>query len=426
MILEIAGGECVPEVISIGSPPRGERIVEIEKSFVEARCGFEVNSQELVQSWERLDFKVTGTDPWKVTIPSFRSEVDRPIDLVEEFIRIHGTSDLNDSCLSVPALHRDNDPTYEFCDRAIENLSGQGFQEVCNYSLRASSEITSWFPELDSNRIKLNNPLTADHTHVRPSLLPGLVDALSNNQKNLNTLSQVFETGRIFQPGPRGNVELISVAFAMFPKSADREWKKTRDLDFFDLKRVVNRFFHATGLNLPKNPWISELDSTLWQKKHAAQKGDVHQNKIEISAGIISLNLSKAKDIKGPILAAEILVDPILLSKKRKPVGFQPFSSFPPAIKDLALVVHNSEPAEKVRVCLEAIANQVADGKFQVDPVVIFDLFSGKGMDPNKKSIACGMRFRSLERTLGEDEVNQAFEKIVEKINQDTPYSLRS
>ena len=68
----------------------------------------------------------------------------------------------------------------------------------------------------------------------------------------------------------------------------------------------------------------------------------------------------------------------------------------------------------------------MANGKFQVDPVVVFDLFSGRGMDDDKKSIACGMRFRSTERTLGEDEVNQAFEKIVEEINQNTPYSLRA
>ena len=219
MILDIAGGECMPEVISLGCSPRSERTIEVEKSFIEARCGFDVEDNKLTQSWERLGFEVSGSGPWQVKVPSFRSEVDRPIDLVEEFIRIHGTSDLNSSRLSIPALHRDNDQSYDFCDRAIENLCGQRFQEVYNYSLRASSEINNWFPQLEASRIGLNNPLTADHTHIRPSLLPGLVDALSNNQKNLNTLSHVFETGRVFQPGPRGNTELISVAFAMFPKS---------------------------------------------------------------------------------------------------------------------------------------------------------------------------------------------------------------
>ncbi|MBT5716282.1 MAG: phenylalanine--tRNA ligase subunit beta [Opitutae bacterium] len=427
LILEIAGGQAVNEIVSLGQAPRSSRTIEIEKSFVEDRCGFEINADNLVQSWKRLGFKVEGKNPWQVQVPSFRSEVDRPIDLVEEFIRVYGTSDLNDTSVSVPALHRDNDQSYDFCDRAIENLSGQGYQEVCNYSLRSVKEIKMWFPHLKSDCIELSNPLTADHTHVRPSLLPGLLDALANNQKNLNQLSQVFETGRVFQPGPRGNVELVSVALASFPQTMDREWKKNENLNFFDIKRVIHRFFHATGINLPKDPWeLLETESAPWQNKHATKKGDVHKNKIEIYAGIISLAISKHKNIKGPVLAAEILIDPILLSKKRKVITFQKFSSFPPAIKDLALVSNQSEPAEKVRSSLESVANQVANGKFMVDPVVIFDVFSGQGLDEGKKSVACGMRFRSPDRTLAEDEVNQAFEKIVEKINQDTPYTLRT
>ena len=426
LILEIAGGQCVPEIVSYGKAPRSSRTIEIEHAFVEERCGFNVDADNLVHSWKRLGFTVEGKNPWQVEVPSFRSEVDRPIDLVEEFIRIYGTSDLNNSPLPIPALHRDNDQSYDFCDRAIENLSSQGLQEVCNYSLRSANEIKNWFPSLEHESIQLNNPLTADHTHVRPSLLPGLLDALANNQKNLSQLSQVFETGRVFQPGPRGNVELISVALAMFPQTVSREWKKTEALDFFDIKRIIHRFFHATGINMPKDPWILVQETNPWQNKHASKKGDVHKNKIEISAGTISLTLSKQKNIKGPVLAAEILIDPILLSKKRKAVTFQTFSSFPPAIKDLALVTDQKEPAEKVRSTLESIANDVASGSFLVDPVVIFDVFSGQGLEEGKKSIACGMRFRSSERTLGENEVNQAFEKIVEKINQNTPYTLRS
>ncbi len=426
LILEIAGGQCVPEIVSYGKAPRSSRTIEIEHAFVEERCGFNVDADNLVHSWKRLGFTVEGKNPWQVEVPSFRSEVDRPIDLVEEFIRIYGTSDLNNSPLPIPALHRDNDQSYDFCDRAIENLSSQGLQEVCNYSLRSANEIKNWFPSIEHESIQLNNPLTADHTHVRPSLLPGLLDALANNQKNLSQLSQVFETGRVFQPGPRGNVELISVALAMFPQTVSREWKKTEALDFFDIKRIIHRFFHATGINMPKDPWILEQETNPWQNKHASKKGDVHKNKIEISAGTISLTLSKQKNIKGPVLAAEILIDPILLSKKRKAVTFQTFSSFPPAIKDLALVTDQKEPAEKVRSTLESIANDVASGSFLVDPVVIFDVFSGQGLEEGKKSIACGMRFRSSDRTLGENEVNQAFEKIVEKINQNTPYTLRS
>ena len=168
LILELAGGELIPECVSVGSSPRGERSIEIPKSFVEKTCGFEVDELELSKSWERLGFSVSGHDPWTVKIPSFRWEVDRPIDLVEEFLRIHGTNELSDSGLSSPALLRENDPAYDFCNKAIDNLVGQGFQETCNYSLRSSEETSSWLPQLESEKIA-RQPLDL-RPHERPAL----------------------------------------------------------------------------------------------------------------------------------------------------------------------------------------------------------------------------------------------------------------
>ena len=425
LILETAGGELVPEFISSGSSPRGERTVEVEKSFVEKTCGFEVDAKELVRSWERLGFTVSGNDPWTVTVPSFRWEVERPIDLVEEFLRIHGTGELTDSDISSPALLRENDPSYDFCNRAIDNLVGQGFQETCNYSLRSSEETSSWLPQLECEKIALANPLTSDHTHVRPSLLPGLADTLAHNQKNLNDLQGVFETGRVFRPGPRGNLECISVAFATLAQPDSRQWKKGEPIDFFGIKAILGRMMAATGLSLPKGTWDALENVSPWQDGYSAAIGDCHRNKLQVTIGIIRLSLSKQKEVRGPIFAGEILIDPVFLAKRKKPVSFQPFSSFPPAIKDLALVVDSAEPAEAVRLAIEEVVRKVGTGVFEVDPVSIFDLFEGQGLPEGKKSVACSMRLRAGDRTLSEKEVNQAFDSIVEKIQAETPYELR-
>jgi phenylalanyl-tRNA synthetase beta chain len=425
LILEIAGGELIPECVCVGSSPRGERSVDIEKSFVEKICGFEVDAKEVAHSWERLGFTVLGNDPWTVTIPSFRWEVERPIDLVEEFLRIHGTGGLTDSDISSPALLRENDPSYDFCNRAIDNLVGQGFQETCNYSLRSSEETASWLPQLECENIALANPLTSDHTHVRPSLLPGLADVLAHNQKNLNDLQGVFETGRVFRPGPRGNLECISVAFATLAQPDARQWKKGESIDFFAIKAMLAKLMAATGLSLPKGTWDALENESPWQDGYSATIGDCHRNKLQVTIGIIRLSLSKQKEVRGPIFAGELLIDPVFLAKRKKPVSFQPFSSFPPAIKDLALVVDRAEPAEAVRLAIEEVALKVGSGAFEVDPVSIFDLFEGQGMPEGKKSVACSMRLRAPDRTLSEKEVNQAFDSIVEKIQTQTPYELR-
>ena len=425
LILEIAGGTASEEYVSIGTPPRGARTIKIEPTYVEERCGFEVNSEDLISSWQRLGFSVEGTSPIQVTVPSYRSEVDRPIDLVEEYLRIRGTADLQGSKFLSPSLQRDNEPAFDLCDRAVDNLIGQGYQEVCNYSLRSANEVGTWFPEINQEALALGNPLTADHTHIRPSLLPGLVEVLAHNQRNLNSLNRVFEIGKVFRPGPRGNAELISIAWAQSLSNTQKNWKEENQSDFFDLKNSLERLLHATGMSLPKGHWQTIENKLPWQGGYAANLGDVHKNKLEICLGTLQLNVTKKYDLKGAVLAVEILIDSVLLNKKKKSTAFSSFSTFPPAIKDLALVFEKTESSESVREKVEEIASQATDEEISLDPVAIFDVFEGKGLPDNMKSIAFTIRMRAKDRTMGEKEINKTFEKILEAIDSQTKYELR-
>ncbi len=425
LITEIAGGSASREFISFGQSPRSSRTIEIETSYVQDRCGFEVSTADLIESWERLGFKVEGTSPIRVIVPSHRSEVDRPIDLVEEFLRIRGTSDLQGSKFLSPSNLRDNEPAYDLCDLAVDNLIGQGYQEACNYSLRSSEEFKRWFPSIKQEELALSNPLTADHTHVRASLLPGLVEVLAHNQKNLNDLNHIFEIGRVFQPGPRGNTELISISWVNIQVKSRKKWKDEEVTDFFTLKNSLERLLHGLGVSLPKGHWETMEDQLPWQKGYAAVLGDVHRNKLGMSLGTLSINLTKKYDLKEPVLAVEILIDPILLNKRKKPSSFTPFSTFPPAIKDLSLVVDKAEPAEAVREKIQEIIRKTIAKGISLDPVTIFDVFSGKGLSGDQKSIAFSLRISAKDRTLGEKEVNQAFGRILEAIDSQTKYELR-
>ena len=201
--------------------------------------------------------------------------------------------------------------------------------------------------------------------------------------------------------------------------------EKGEPIDFFETKSILARLMSATGLSLPKGNWIVLENESPWQDGYSASVGDCHRNKLQVTTGIIRLSLTKQKEVRGPVFAGELLIDPVFLAKRKKPVSFRPFSSFPPAIKDLALVVEVTEPAESVRQAVEKVAMEVGSGVFEVDPVTIFDLFQGEGLPEGKKSVACSMRLRAPDRTLSEKEVNQAFDSIVEKIQADTPYELR-
>ena len=176
---------------------------------------------------------------------------------------------------------------------------------------------------------------------------------------------------------------------------------------------------------MPKGLWNSFENELPWQCKYAAKLGDVHRNKLEISLGTLRINLSKSYNLKGSVIAVEILIDPVLLNKRKKPTSFASFSTFPPAIKDLSLVVSKKEPAENIRIKVEEIVQSVISNDITMDPINLFDVFSGKGLSEDKKSIACSLRMRAPDRTLGEKEVNHAFEKIRLGIENETDYELR-
>ena len=132
----------------------------------------------------------------------------------------------------LPSTFRENDPTYDFCQKATDNLVGQGFQECCNYSLRSGEEILAWHADLDIEKLALANPLSSDHTHICFAS-SGTVNNLAHNQKNFNDIVRFFETGRVFRPGQRGNLECISIAFIALEQPNSRQWKSKEKTRFF-------------------------------------------------------------------------------------------------------------------------------------------------------------------------------------------------
>ena len=211
---------------------------------------------------------------------------------------------------------------------------------------------------LVSDALALANPLNAEHTHVRASLLPGLLDALAHNLRNHNDLRRVFETGRVLQTGPRGVMETLSVGFAILTKPTSREWNPEATADLYEAKLCAQRLLEAVGVSMPKGGLRPLKDSPAWQDGHAASAGEISKNRVELKVGYCNLSLTRRKEMNGPVLCGELLVDPEVLSKKAKPVKFQGFGSFPPALKDLALVVDEEVHAEDVRCTVHEAAKK--------------------------------------------------------------------
>ncbi|HVU38815.1 MAG TPA: phenylalanine--tRNA ligase subunit beta [Opitutales bacterium] len=430
LILETAGGELVPHLAVHGAPPRGDNVIEVTPDFVRERLGFAVDDAQIRGVFERLGFGIANGHagaPWRVTIPSAHGDITRPIDLVEEFLRIHGTDKIPATAVAIAGGDRDDDAQGTFGLRAAEFLAARQFAECVHYSIRDGAEMPKWQADTATAALTLANPLTTEMSHLRPTLVPGLLEALRRNADHGNGLPRLAECGRVFRENDGVLSELEAVAFIIPATTGERSWKQTPAPDFYAAKGLATLLAaHLLGADIAALDFQPIGPRPLWQSGHAAESGCWVKNGFQIKCGLVSLALTKEKGLDGLVYAGELLVRPDFLAKQKIKVRFQPFSSFPTSTRDLALVVDETAAAETVRRDVEAAAKAATAGAFAVESVTIFDLYQGEGLPPGKKSLACALRFRSLERTLKDDEVNTVFAKVQQAVTTDGKYAVRS
>lgn len=429
LILETAGGRVSGNPIQVGELPQLPAAIEVDPQFFINTCGFGPEPQVISSILQRLDLMVeTSGSLWKVTPPSSRRDLERPVDLVEEFLRIYGTDTIPESDVLAHALHRKDAPLSVFNSLAANLLCFRQLNECVHYSLREGKEIEQWFGAECAEALKLTNPLASDQSHLRPSLLPGLLDAMRHNLSHGNAVHGFFETGRVFRkrPSDAGSLwELASVAFVQLQNSNTRQWKKREPADIFTAKSLILELLEQAGVKI-KHPIFETLHgNSLWQERHAAHFGEFTAEGFEANLGMLNLHLLKAWDIDSPVVAGELVFAPSLFEKPSKRARFTPYGSQPASVRDLALLVDRWQPAESVRGDIDGFARKAVGEAFAVETVEIFDLYEGQALPEGKKSLALAFKFRAADRTLRDDEVNPVFEAIQAAIAENSSYTVR-
>tara|TARA_B100001248_G_scaffold201492_1_gene155725 strand:- start:8499 stop:10934 length:2436 start_codon:yes stop_codon:yes gene_type:complete len=426
LILEIAGGKLVGPGVIVGGAPRADRVISVTPNFIQKKCGFAISEEQVQATFERLGFTVdTSAEAWQVTVPSFRSEVDRPIDLVEEFLRIYGTANIPKTDVSLRAIHRRNDGLANFNTKASEYLCGQHFNECYHYSLRDEDTFTKWYSKALTQGLALANPLTSEQSHLRPSLIPGLLDALKLNNSRGNGLSPFFELGRTFTVHSGKLYECASVAFVLPAEAEQLPWQSGSGNDFYKVKGLVQQLVNLAGLKADRLFFESCKDAPAWEESHAGTVGSIAREQFTAQVGLVSLQMTKDWDIPGPVFAGEISFLPRVFERAAKASKFSAFSLYPPVTKDLALLVSESSLAETVRKDLAKVAREHVGKSFNVEAVSAFDVYQGKGLPEGKKSLAFRIHFRSNEKTLTDNEVGTVFDNIQQVIKEKTDYAIR-
>jgi phenylalanyl-tRNA synthetase beta chain len=432
LILATAGGRVVGQARLVGGDVPWKREIALSSGFVDARLGFEIPPQEMKAALDALELRADhataspfGGVAWTVSIPSWRDDLDRPIDLVEEILRIHGTERIPAARVSAAGVPGDDDPLVLFNRRVGAYLVGHDFCECMNLTLRPAAELTTWVSQTAAAELALTNPLVDDQTHLRPTLVMGLLDSLLLNQSRGVPAPRLFETGRVFVEQNGQNFEAAAVAFAI-AEDPVRRWRSREAPDFYTVKRHVTALAAAGGIDLDAEVLEPVAGPGFgWQEGHSVSAGSLERGWVS-RFGLVNLALLRARGIGGSVLAGVFAVLPEKLPSRGPRLRIREPGNFPPALRDLALVVDRSARAGDVRALVARVAGAAAGTLFDVESAEVFDVYEGAGLPDGKKSLALALVFRSASRTLTDDEVNGVLQKIRDEVARTTPYQPRT
>lgn len=435
LILEAAGGCLAAGVVDAYPRPVEPRQITLRHHKVNELLGIEILAADIEYYLGQLGLKVVGRKPRPVgdsdaaepvtfAIPTFRPDLKREADLIEEVCRLHGVDKIPAALPRGARGASEYDPIHDQLALARQLLSGLGLYETQGQTLIADSAaalVEAASPGADARRpagiVALANPLSSDMNVLRPSLLPGLLESLKHNLSRQNQDVALFEVGRVFLHSDDGVGEHRRIGLALtgrrqptFWSGADRDAK----FDVSDLKGLVEEFLEQYGLRGVS--YARTLDPPpLFVESAAILLG----GKLPLGVlGQLAPALAKRYDLRDPVFLAELDLAQLLV-RRNTAKGFKALPAYPAIRRDLAIVVPQS-------VTHEAVLAAVKQAKAQnLESVELFDVYQGKKIASGQKSLAYAFTYRSAARTLTDAEVNAAQEKIVERLCRDLEATVR-
>ncbi len=444
LLAQVAGGVSRPVYGDVYPGKPEPRAIELDPAYVNCLLGTEIPTEEMVRILGALEFqtdtatgrhgdaaslpRVPVSPCLRVSVPSHRQDVAIPADLAEEIGRIYGYDRL------APTLLRDELPpqrrnvSLEGEEKVRDVLVGCGLDEVITYSMvdvrdEARLEVTGTPPSgreapITSPHVTVLNPLSAERSHLRRTLLPGLLNTARANLRFTDRVA-IFEVGRVFFPQPEQTLpaEPRRLAALLIGPREPATWlaHDAAPLDFFDLKGTVETLTARLGLR-----------DVQWEKGshpalHPGRTARLLVAGAEIGVlGELHPAVRQAFDLPGqPVALMELDLDALLAGWGRA-APMSDISNQPPIYEDLALIVDEATPASQVVDLIRQTG-----GKLLTD-VRLFDVYRGGQVPAGKKSLAYALTYQAADRTLTDEDAKKLRHKIVNRLERELAATLRT
>jgi len=430
LVLQTAGGQLARGVVDAYPSPVEPKQITLRHLKANQLLGLELSPDQIEGYLTQLDIKVVGRkprpgdvdaaapEPVTFRVPSFRVDLKREVDLIEEVARLHGVDRIPATPPRGAVGANAYDAVHDILSEARRILCGLGLFEAQGQTLISDAAARLAAGEALA---PLANPLSSDMNVLRPSLLPGLLDTLRHNLSHKNEDLALFELGRVFNLGPvaaptvatqeqrRVAIALTGRRHPLFWSGDDREAK----FDIHDLKGSVEEFleqFGVRGVTYVRRP----ASTLLFLESASIQLGKFPLGEI----GQLLPALARRYDLRDAVLLAEVNLD-LLLARRNAGKGFRSLPAFPAIRRDIAMLVPEATTHEAVL----QVVRQTKPGN--LESTDLFDVFRGKNVPAGQKSMAYALTYRSNERTLTDGEVNAAHEKLAAQLKQQLQAVIR-
>ncbi len=414
LIVRLAGGEAgaVAEVASDVELPASKSIF-LSETILKNVLGVALPASAVSRVFKALSFPhVKRDDGWTVVVPAYRSDIALPEDLIEEVARIHGYEHIPTTELPQVVSSRLNDDLNDLHAAFRQALTGLGLHEIVAYSFVAPTLQTLLDPERTPE--KLMNPMTAEMAVMRTSLWPGLIETLRYNQSRQQQRVRLFELGKVFLRDDDGLRQPMCLGGLIAGDNFPLQWSTpARAVDFFDMKGIVESCLEATHPGM--KPIFTQV---LHPALHPGQSAEISLRGIPIGlVGALHPSVKKELDISNNVFVFELNLNnipPVL------PIKAEMISKFPEIRRDLALLVDQTIPSQVIQDTIRGVAGDWLKTLF------VFDVYQGKGVASEKKSVAVALLLQHPTRTLVDDEVTALIETVVTALKSQLGVELRS
>lgn len=413
LMLEIVGGQPGPitEVASEANLPKREAIL-LRAERISRVLGVDVDEETVVDILTRLGMAVEPVDGgWNVIAPSARFDITIEVDLIEEIGRIYGYANIPASLTSAPVSVVLKPEANFDLDRAKQVLVDRGYQEAITYSFISPEMAELVTP--NAERIELANPISADMSLMRASLLPGLLSTLKHNLARQQDRVRIFESGLTFERIDGELIQLEHLSGLICGTQVPAQWgEATRKVDFFDAKGDLEVVLAQVADNSEFSFEAGEHDAL-----HPGQCAKVLRNGEQIGwLGMLHPVVQTKMDLPGNVFLFEITLSGLVTGNVP---AFEALSKFPSIRRDLAIVLDEAVPYERVLSVVRDASSEI------VRDIQLFDVYTGENVDSGRKSLALSLILQESSHTLTDQEVDEASARIIDALASELSAKLR-